>query len=294
VKSNGSGREELARWLTDAKNPLTARVMINRLWQGHFGHGLVRTPSDFGTRGSPPTHPQLLDYLARRFIESGWSIKTMQRAIMLTDAYQRSSAVDADAREKDANNDLLAHFDRRRLEAEEIRDSILAIAGNLDRTPGGEHPFPTPDKWNFTQHDAFKGNYETRKRSVYVMQQRIRRLPFFATFDGADPNATTAERTSSTTPLQALYMMNDAFVHNESVLFAKALMGAVHGDEAQIRRATELAYGRSAAEEEVQAALDYEHAYEAKLSATSQEKPNEALAAYARVLFCSNEFFYVD
>src|SRR5262249_16645477 len=141
----GSGRLELARWLTDPANPLTARVMVKRIWPHHFGRGLVATPNDFGKQGRPPTHPELLDFLADRFVESGWSIKEMHRLIMLSRVYQQSSEFGIRSSELpsdgvDADDDYLTHFPRRRLDAESIRDSILAISGDLDRTRGGPHP----------------------------------------------------------------------------------------------------------------------------------------------------------
>ena len=177
-----------------AKNPLTARVIVNREWAWHFGQGIVATPDDFGARGEPPTHPELLDYLASRFIEDGWSIKKLNRRILLTRAYQMASGMnDADSL-KDSKNAYLWHFNRRRLEAEEIRDSLLTVSGNLDTAPGGEQPFPPEMSWRYTQHTPFIGAdaaYATNKRSVYLMQQRIRRQPFLELFDGADANAET-------------------------------------------------------------------------------------------------------
>jgi hypothetical protein len=153
----GSGREFLAGWIADAKNPLTARVMINRIWAYHFGKGIVQTPNDFGARGLAPTHPELLDWLASRFIEGGWSIKKMHRMIMLSHAYRTANASVRTKRNSaiDVNNDYLWRFNRRRLEAEEIRDSVLAVSGSLDRAIGGEHPFPPEPTWRFSQHAQF-------------------------------------------------------------------------------------------------------------------------------------------
>ncbi len=167
--TKGSGRLELARWLTDPKNPLTARVMVNRIWQHHFGHGLVRTPNNFGKQGQPPTHPELLDYLAARFMEGDWSIKNMHRCILLSRAYQIASNSDEKNAVLDPSNDLLWHFERRRLDAEAIRDSLLAIGGGLDRSRGGPHPFPPEKTWGFTQHNPFQAVYPTDRRSVYLM-----------------------------------------------------------------------------------------------------------------------------
>ena len=158
--SGGSGRLQLADWLTEPRNPLTARVMVNRIWQGHFGVGLVKTVNDFGTRGTPPTHPELLDYLARRFVESGWSIKAMHRLIVRSAAYQRASVHDEHNAARDHDNVWLWRFSPRRLSAEEIRDALLAVSGDLDPTPGGAHPFPDPKTWGFTQHNPFLAVYD--------------------------------------------------------------------------------------------------------------------------------------
>src|SRR5579871_3215853 len=207
--------------------------MVNRIWAYHFGRGIVPTASDFGKQGRPPTHPELLDWLASEFMASGerkppvesansstggsrsplaWSIKKMHRLIMLSRTYQMSSDDDPANLQIDVANEYLWHFARRRLDAESIRDTLLAVSGGLDRTTGGPHPFPEQTTWNFTQHNPFKAVYETNRRSVYLMTQRIQRHPFLGLFDGADTNASTARRVTSTTPLQALYLMNDPFV----------------------------------------------------------------------------------
>lgn len=285
VSGSESGRLELAAWLADPKHPLTARVMVNRIWQGHFGAGLVKTPNNFGTRGEPPTHPELLDYLARRFVEGKWSIKAMHRQIMLTDAYQRSAANDAGHAEADPDNSLLWRFSRRRLSAEEIRDSLLAVSGELDRVPGGAHPFPPEDQRNYKQHNPFVAVYDHSKRSVYLMTQRIKRHPYLALFDGADTNASTGSRFSTIVPTQALYFLNDGFVHHQ----AKALAARLHAlpdDAARLDRATRLLYGRAPTATEKSIAARF-------LSESAASKP-EAWAAWLRVLFASNEFVYLD
>src|SRR5206468_9698451 len=169
--------------------------------------------NDFGARGKPPTHPELLDYLAAGFAESGWSIKAMHRLLLLSATYQLASANDERAAAADPSNELLWRFSRRRLDAEAIRDAMLLLGGNLDRSRGGPHPFPPVASWGFTQHNPFFAVYETNRRSVYLMNQRLRRHPFLALFDGPDPNASTPRRTETTVPTQALFLMNDPFVH---------------------------------------------------------------------------------
>ena len=154
-----SGRHELARWLTRPGHPLTARVMVNRIWQHHFGRGIVATPSNFGVRGEPPTHPELLDWLAARFVAEGWSIKAIHREIVLSATYQLSSDHDARDAALDPDDRWLWRFPRRRLDAESIRDAMLAVSGRLDPGRPGRHPFPPIEDWHWTQHDAFKTVY---------------------------------------------------------------------------------------------------------------------------------------
>ncbi|MBM3983543.1 MAG: DUF1553 domain-containing protein [Planctomycetes bacterium] len=281
----GSGRWHLANWLTDAKNPLTARVIVNRVWQYHFGKGLVPTASNFGEMGQPPTHPELLDYLASRFVEEKWSLKAMHKLIMLSSTYQQSSADNEANAKLDATNELLWRFDRRRLDAESVRDALLTVSGNLDRAPGAAHPFPDPKGWNFTQHNPYKAVYDTNKRSVYVMQQRFARHPFFGLFDGADTNTGTDRRLVSTTPLQALYLMNDPFVHVQAKAFAARVQKEGKDDASRVARAFVLLYGRTPTEDEVKAATEYV----AKLGGNER-----AWDSLARALFLSNEFIYVE
>jgi len=293
----GSGRVELARWLTSRENPLTARVMVNRIWQYHFGRGLVQTPNDFGTRGKAPTHPELLDYLARKFVESGWSVKAMHRLIMLSRAYQLSSQDDPRNAEADPGNDLQWRFNRRRLEAEEIRDSMLAISGSLDRSMGGPHSFPPEKDWRYTQHVQFIADYDSNRRTVYLMQQRIRKQRLFEVWDGADTNATTPQRPVSTTPVQALFMLNDPFVHKQADLFAVRI-GMAFGDD--VRRITlgyELAFGRPPSKEELRIGIDYLRRVADELKSTAvpvEQQPRAALGSYCRMLFSSSEFLFVD
>ncbi len=294
--AKGSGRLELANWIADPKNPLTARVMVNRIWQGHFGKGLVRTPSNFGVLGQPPTHPELLDYLASHFVGNKWSVKSMHRLIMLSRTYQQSIREDDANAKIDVANDYQWRCDKRRLDAESIRDTLLAVAGNLDRAPGGAHPFPEQKSWNFTQHSPFKAVYDTNKRSVYVMTQRFQRHPFFAMFDGADTNTSTDRRLVSTTPLQALYLMNDPFVHEQATKFAKRVRDEGKTGEDRVNRASLLLYGRLPTAEEGKAMRDYLAKVSEKLLASghTQQVPVMAWESLARAMFLSNEFVYLD
>src|SRR5207302_3269319 len=181
LQTSRLNRLDLARWLTRPDNPLTARVLVNRLWQHHFGQGLVRTPNNFGKLGEPPTHPELLDYLAHRFIQSGWSIKAMHRLIMLSEAYQQSSAANAETLRADADNRLFGRMNRRRLEAEPLRDSLLAVAGSLDQGMGGP---------------AIR-ELDNRRRTLYLMTIRSDRNNYRMLFDAADPVGIVAKRIDS-------------------------------------------------------------------------------------------------
>jgi hypothetical protein len=289
----GSGRLELSQWLTRPDQPLAARVMVNRIWQHHFGRGLVQTPNDFGVRGLPPTHPELLDHLAAEFIHGGWSVKSVHRLIMLSATYQQSSQR-VNAREAVAP-DLYTQFPRRRLSAEEIRDAILAISGELDRTSGREHPFPPPTSWGFTQHAPFSAVYDHRQRSVYLMAQRLKRHPFLALFDGADPNASTAYRLGTTVPTQALYFLNDPLIHANAEAWAVRLRAARPDDEQRIDLAWQQAFGHPPKADQRGQAMEFLTAYRSGLTeANADQVEMRSLAAYLRTLLASNEFLHVD
>jgi hypothetical protein len=276
----GSGRRQLADWV--AGHPLTARVMANRIWEWHFGQGLVRTPNDFGARGEAPTQVELLDWLAGQFAASGYSVKAMHRLILQTAAYQRASATPG---EKDAENRWLAHFSRRRLTAEELRDSLLSVSGRLDLTAGDGHPFPKEETWTFTQHNPFSAVYETNRRSAYLMVQRQRRHPFLALFDGADPNASTPVRETTTVPTQALYFLNDAFFHEQAKSFADRL-APLPDDRSRAVFAWRAVYQREPSERELARTEEFLSGYPAEDA--------EKWAALCRVLLSSNEFLHVD
>ncbi len=283
-----SGRLQLANAIASPANPLTARVLVNRLWHWHFHRGLVPTPNDFGKQGAAPTHPELLDHLARRFVEKGWSIKAMHREMMLSRAYQLASTGDVPgAATKDANNELLAKFRRHRLDAESIRDALLAASGQLDRTPGGPHPFPDQSKWDFTQHKPFRAVYDHDKRSVYLMTQRIARHPFLAIFDGADTGASTASRTTSTTTLQSLYLLNDPFAHAQAKAFAERMRAARSDDRDRIDWAYRVALGRPATAEEIARAMRF-------LAGAAEGDAAAAWEAFARTITRLNEFVYIE
>lgn len=294
--SKGSGRLELAHWITRKENPLFARVMVNRIWQGHFGRGIVPTPSDFGLRGELPTHPELLDWLAGAFIDSGYSIKAMHRLILSTAAYQRSSRDEPGNAAIDPENHLLWKFSRRALDAESVRDMMLVLSGNLDAKQPEGHPFPPQSGWGFTIHAPFHAVYESNHRSVYLMNQRNRRHPYLALFDAADPNVSTAERLPTTTPTQALYLMNSPFVHEQAKGLAKRL--CISGtDEERIEMGHMLTRGLAATPGEISESLEFLKTYRARLQANNTP-PDQvgplAWAALCRVWLTSNSALHVD
>jgi hypothetical protein len=293
----GSGRLELAQWITDPANPLTARVMANRIWQFHFGAGIVKSPNDFGSRGQRPTNPALLDYLATRFVQSGWSIKSMHPLIMLSRAYQMQSVDEPSDSTIDNANDYFWRQNPRRLSAEEIRDTILLVSGSLDSTMDGPHPFPPMNEWRYTQHRPFVADYPSSHRSIYLMQQRIRRQPYLSVFDGADTNATTPDRPISTTAIQALFMMNDPFMHDQADKLAVRIGLAFGDDASRIDYAYRLCFARPPTADEVQTGQQYIQACLAQLKQTKTPWDHQyraALESYMRVLMSSNEFAFLD
>ncbi len=275
----GSGRRELGDWIAD--HALTARVMVNRIWEWHFGQGLVRSSNDFGAMGELPSHPELIDFLAARFVQSGYSVKAMHRLILQTAAYQRAAATPAAT---DPDNRWLSHFSRRRLTAEELRDSLLLVSGRLDLEPAEAHSFPPEDTWKFSQHRPFEAVYETDKRSAFLMVQRQRRHPFLALFDGADPNASTPARETTTVPTQALYFLNDPFFHAQAASVASRVMDAP--DEKRMPQLFRQLFQRYPTSEE-----------QDRFGAFLENYPGEETekwSALSRVLLASNEFLFVE
>lgn len=296
----GSGRELLAEWLTDPRNPLTARVMVNRVWLWHFGRGIVNTPNDFGKRGELPTHPELLDYLASFFTENGWSLKKLHREILLTRVYQSASGYDEANALKDPKNEYYWRFDRRRLSAEELRDSMLAVSGQLDPVPGGPFDFGPRGSFRFTQHKPFLIDFERlnhNKRSVYLPQQRFRPHPYLDLFDGADTNNMTAARTQSVTAAQALFSMNNPFVEAQAAALAARVGIARERAADRLRYAYQLLFQRDPSAEETRLAMD--HLDKARkeymtLGAAEPDATRGAWVSLLRVLMGTNEFFYID
>jgi hypothetical protein len=275
-------RVALAKWITDPKNPLTARVMVNRIWQHHFGTGIVDTPSDFGTQGSRPTHPELLDWLASRFVESGWSVKQMHRLILTSATYRQANVPNRQALVVDADARLLWRFPPRRLEAEPIRDSILAVSGVLDLRPGG----PGWSPFKPTQHHVRSYVPKDRegpdewRRAVYATKVRMEHDAVFGAFDDPDAGLVCPRRSRSTTPLQAFNLLNSDFTQQQSELFARRLKREAGESLAeQVRLAFRLAFGREP---------------DAVESAAGQKLAEaHGLKALCLALFNANEFVFI-
>ena len=276
-------RIQLARWVTDRHNPLFARVIVNRLWQYHFGQGLVATPSDFGFNGGQPTHPALLDWLASQLIQNDYRLKPLQRLIVTSETYRQTSQPREAALKIDADNKYLWRSSPQRLEAETLRDALLVVTDRLDRQVGG-------DGYRDMRHYFFKGSHfyellsetgpDARRRTIYRFTPRGNQNPFLSTFDCPDPSATTPRRPVTTTPLQALALLNNAMVFDLADHFAKRIQARAGTDiDAQIETAFELAYARPATNDEVK-----------HCRAFIQQQD---LAALCRVIFNSNEFLYV-
>jgi hypothetical protein len=288
--THGSGRLELARWLVSESNPLPSRVMVNRIWQWQFGQALVRTPNNFGLMGEKPTHPELLDYLARQFMSHGWSIKQMHRQILLSSTYRMSSRVSEATWQKDPANRLWSRFERRRLTVEELRDSLLALDGSLDLTMGGTL-VEKLDSYGF--ENAYLHPDKTTRRTVYLPLYRNKMPSLLTLFDFADPSASAGERPRTTIAPQGLYFMNSEFIDSRSRDLAKRLLESESEDDAScVARAYLLALGRRAKPEEVQDMLEYVAGY--PVSAGVTDARLERWQSLWRVLLTSNEFNYLN
>jgi hypothetical protein len=280
---DGSGRLELARRIASPDNPLTARVMVNRVWQHHFGEGLVRTPSDFGARSDPPTHPELLDFLAARFVKDGWSVKRLHRLIMLSSVYQQSSDSSAKSESLDPENRLLSHFNRQRLDFEAMRDALLAAGGDLDEKRGGPSVNLLAEPF-------------VRRRTVYSYVDRQNLQGLLRTFDFASPDAHSPMRHVTTIPQQALFLMNSPFVVQQAErMAARSEVVSTTDTIERIRRMYRLVYSREPTPAELALAQQYLAAPPA--AAGGKPNPEDKLTPwqrYAQALLMTNEFVYID
>jgi Protein of unknown function (DUF1553) len=273
----GSGRIQLANDIIES--PIASRVFVNRVWKWHFGTGIVNTPDNFGFAGERPSNPELLEYLAARLRGNGFSLKKLQREIMLSAVYQTSADESKEAHEKDGNNRLYSHFNRQRLDAESIRDSILFVAGDLDlKEVGG----PSKD---FSS--------ENTRRTVYCKVSRFRLNNYLQVFDFPNPGFTAEQRFSTNVPVQRLYFMNNDFVYEQAGKLAERLFPKV-GDEARIAEAYRLLYGRAPSKQEVDIGLQFLRTTPEKPGNNISGEPITAWKEYARVLLSANEFEFMD
>jgi hypothetical protein len=290
-KTTGPGlgrRAAFADWVTSPSNPLSARVMVNRIWQHHFGEGIVRTTSNFGKTGELPTHPELLDWLASEFVQQGWSIKKMHRTLMLSQVYQQSSSDRVDGIAADPENRLLWRQARQRLEAETIRDQILAAAGSLKLDLGGPgvYPFIDPSLYAGSSGRTWPGKQiddpSTFRRSVYIFQKRTIQVPMMELFDTPNGIGSCSRRNRSTIATQALILMNNAFVLDQAKRFAARLKQEA-GDQpaAQVKRAFDLTLSRAPSPKELAEAVSF------------IGSAPEGLVDFAQTIFNLNEFAYI-
>jgi len=274
--SDGSGRLELARAIANRDNPLTARVAVNRVWMHHFGVGLVDTPSNFGVSGSKPSHPELLDDLAVRFMENGWSMKWLHREIMLSSTYQQS-ATPGETTSIDPGNRLFSHFNRRRLGAEAFRDSVLAVSGKLDDSIGGR------------SGDADDANFV--RRTIYASVSRHKLSDTLQTFDFPDPAIHCEKRSDTTTPLQQMFVLNSPFVRQQAIALAERVQR--DGGQTLEQRVThlhQLLFARDPSEAELRIAGEFL----AEVASTDEQATATRWQRYTHALLSSNEFLYVD
>jgi len=272
---------------------------VNRIWQWHFGQGLVRSPDNFGRLGDQPTHPELLDWLATRFVQSGWSIKAMHRLMMLTSTYQMSTKLDEAAALADPDNQLLWRFDRKRLEAEAVRDALLAVSGELESRMGGTRLATKNHEYvNSTGGTENGESYNSGIRSVYLPVIRSGLYAPFQAFDFADPSASNGRRIPTTVASQALFMMNSTVVLKSSAAWAKRLLARADLDDAgRIKHAFELAYSRPPTDAEIDRALDYLARFDLLLkdrSVSDNDRPAQAWQALCQALMSTSEFLTID
>ena len=289
-------RKSLAEWIGSKDNPLTSRVMVNRIWQYHFGRGLVASSSDYGRKGSAPSHPELLDWLAVEFMENGWSMKKLHKLIMTTSAYQLGAQPTPQALAKDPQNVWLTHFARRRLSPEEMRDTMIAASGDLNLKMFGRPvvpPVPAEEFFGLSQAASNMwivtgDEKEHRRRSVYLFSRRTFRPSMFETFDGPDGIRSCPRRESSNTAPQSLALFNGKFTMDEASRIASKLASLAE-PAAIVNQAWLAAYGRLPDAAELKRALTFLETQKAEL-----QKPEAAARELMRALFNSNEFLYVD
>jgi hypothetical protein len=291
-----SGRRELAEWLVDPAHPLTARVLVNRVWRWHFGAGLVRSTDNFGLLGEKPTHPELLDWLATRFVADGWSLKALHRQILSSSTYQQSSSVSTGALARDAENRLWSRFAVRRLEAEAVRDSLLAVSGQLDRSLGGSLLTVKNRGYFFDHTSKDLTNYDSQRRSVYLPVVRNNVYDIFQLLDFPDPAIPTGDRATTTIAPQALLMLNSELVLTSADRLASRLQEEFPADSQRCEQLYLLAYGRPPTANEIEASAEFVAAMERALADSQSDPENcrqQAWSALCQTILAANEFIYL-
>lgn len=296
LDSRSSGRLELVKWLTRSDHPLTARVFVNRVWRWHFGQGIVASTDNFGSLGEKPTNKPLLDWLALTFIQDGWSLKKLHRRILLSHTYQMSSRYDAKAAQIDPENRLRWHNNRRRLEVESVRDSILAVSGQLDRTLGGTLLRFRDREYVTSTANADPVNYNTLRRSVYLPVIRSALYDVYTAFDFGDPTVMNGDRPTTTVAPQALFMMNSVLALEQTKAMATALLAHKELDDSgRIQLAYETCYGRPATNAEVLRAKEFIRRLEQSFGAQEPNKTqHRAWQSLCKALIAANEFIYIE
>jgi mono/diheme cytochrome c family protein len=293
LSATQSGRMELAEWLTRKDHPLTARVMVNRVWRWHSGQGIVASTDNFGLLGDRPSHPELLDWLAHRFMDSGWSIKELHRLIMLSSTYQMSTAYDAKAAEADPENRLLWRMTPRRLEAEALRDAVLATSGLLDRTMGGSLLHVGNREYLFDHTSKDKTTYDSRRRSLYLPVIRNNLYDVFQLFDATDATVSSGDRATTTVATQALFWLNSDLVAQAAKHLAEDVLSQKDiDDNRRIDLLHRRAYGRPATAAELErgaaALADLEESLDEP--GTTEQRRLRAWSLYCQVILAANEF----
>lgn len=289
----GSGRLQLAEWLVQPNHPLTSRVMANRIWQWHFGEGIVRTPDNFGKMGERPTHPELLDFLAREFVKSGWSVKAMHRMILLSNTYQMASVNPSLTPETDGDNRLLTRFNRRRLSVEELRDGLLAIDGTIDLTMGGTLQIGRGTDGENNQGRLSLNPEKLKRRTVYIPLRRANLPTLLNLFDFGDATSMQGKRQLTNVSTQALFWLNSEFLTDQSATLSKSLLSdSTLNDTTRIESLYLRVLNRQAEKEEVDQALKYLAGFKQKF--TEEHADLKAWQSLCRVVMASNDFLYVD
>jgi hypothetical protein len=291
-------RRVLAEWIASPQNPLTARVMANRLWHYHFHRGLVRTTSDFGYGGTPPTHPELLDWLATELVAQGWRLKPIHKLLVMSSTYKMSSVVPPESLAKDPENDLFTRFELRRLEAEEVRDSILAVSGNLNSAMGGRSIYPTIVKEVLAGQSRPGQGWgsstagEQARRSIYIHVKRSLLVPELAVFDAPDPDSSCPVRFATTQPTQSLTMLNSVFLNQQAAIFAKDVTQKVGAEDtaAQVRMVLTCVTQRIPTAEEIERGVDFIR----RMVEVEEVEHEIALQKFCLLAMNLNEFLYVD